>query len=112
MVYLGWSLRIRWIWLDKTESSRPWAGLPIQIPQNAQALYKGAMESIVGNRETVLFWFGRWLGGNTVAELATNLFKTILRVIKQRAVAVPQALESFHSVSDTKGTLSLTVLRE
>ena len=112
MVYLGWSLRIRWIWLDKTESSRPWAGLPIQIPQNAQALYKGAMESIVGNRETVLFWFGRWLGGNTVAELATNLFKTILRVIKQHTVAVAQALESCHWVSDINGTLSVTVLRE
>jgi hypothetical protein len=76
-----------------------------------RALYKGAMESIVGNRETVMFWFGRWLGGNTVAELATNLFETILRVIKQRTVAVPLALESFHWVSDTKGTLSVTDLR-
>jgi len=30
--HLGWALRMRWVWLKKTEPHRPWAALPIQIP--------------------------------------------------------------------------------
>jgi len=29
---LGWALRMRWLWLQKTEPNRPWAHLPIQVP--------------------------------------------------------------------------------
>ena len=109
--YLGWSFRIRWLWLDKIGSSWPWAELPIQIPQNAQALFKVAVESIVGNGEHILFWSDRWLGRNTVCEMAPNLLKTIAkRVIKQRTVA--QALEDRRWVSNIKGRLSVPVLRE
>jgi hypothetical protein len=41
---MGWALRIRWLWLNKTDSSRPWEGLPIQVPRNAQALFADAVE--------------------------------------------------------------------
>ena len=27
--YLGWVLRMRWVWLQKTEPHRPWANFPI-----------------------------------------------------------------------------------
>jgi hypothetical protein len=26
---LGWALRMRWLWLEKTDPSRPWSALPI-----------------------------------------------------------------------------------
>jgi hypothetical protein len=69
------------------------------------------VESIVGNGEHILFWSDRWLGGNTVSEMAPNLLKTIAkRVIKQCTVA--QALENPRWVSDIKGTLSVPVLRQ
>jgi hypothetical protein len=29
---MGWALHMRWLWLKKTDSSRPWAGLSIKTP--------------------------------------------------------------------------------
>jgi len=57
--FFGWALRIRWLWAQKTDPSRPWAGLTIQVPQKAQALFHMAVDAIVGNGETILFWSDR-----------------------------------------------------
>lgn len=40
-----------------------------QITQNAQVIFKVAVESIVGNGEGIPFWSNRWLRSNTVSEL-------------------------------------------
>lgn len=53
---LGWALHLRWLWLQKTDADRLWAGLPIQVPQNTQALFNVAAESIVGNEKSTMFW--------------------------------------------------------
>ena len=89
----GWALRIRWLWAKKTDHSRPWAGLHIQVPQKAQALFNMAVVSVVGNGETILFWKDRWLDEKIMAEIAPNLFQTIpKKVVKSRTVAQAQAL--------------------
>jgi len=31
LLELSWALRMRWLWLQKTESNKPWADLPIQV---------------------------------------------------------------------------------
>ena len=33
---LGWSLRIRWLWAQKTDEEHLWAGLPVQVPRIAE----------------------------------------------------------------------------
>jgi hypothetical protein len=30
---LAWSLKMRWLWQAKTELTRPWASLAIQVPK-------------------------------------------------------------------------------
>jgi len=52
--YFGWTLCIRWLWAQKTDPSIPWAGLTIQVPQKAQALFHMAVDAIVGNGETII----------------------------------------------------------
>jgi hypothetical protein len=63
---MGWALRIRWLWAQKTDPLKPWAGLPIQAPRNAQALFNVVVDAIVGNGEKIMFWTDRWLDGKTV----------------------------------------------
>jgi hypothetical protein len=108
---LGWALRIRWLWAQKTDADRPWAGLPITVPHKARALFNVAVDAIVGNGEEILFWTDRWLGGHTLAEIAPNLFKTVQkRTTKRRTVA--QALHNRTWVQDIKGARTVEVLLE
>jgi hypothetical protein len=52
----GWALRIRWLWLQKTDTSRPWAGLSVMIPMKARALFDMAVYTTVGNGRSTKFW--------------------------------------------------------
>jgi hypothetical protein len=36
---LCWALRMRWLWLQKTDLGRLWASLPIHVPNKARAFY-------------------------------------------------------------------------
>lgn len=95
----------------KTDSSRPWSGLPVQVPRNAKAFFNVAVASVVGNGENVKFWTDRWLQGKTVAECCPSLIKLIsTRALKQRTVV--QGLTARMWVSDIKGALSVQVLME
>jgi len=108
---LGCALRILWLWAQKTEWDRPWAGLPISIPRKAQGLFDVAVDAIVGNGEHILFWTDRWLDGHTMAEIATNLIKTAgKRTAKPRTVA--QATQNRRWVGDINGALTIEVLIE
>jgi hypothetical protein len=50
------ALRIRWLWLQKTDASRPWAGLPFKLPPHAQALFDIVVVTVVGNGESTKSW--------------------------------------------------------
>jgi len=52
---LGWALRIRWLWQQKYDASWPWEGLPVNVPRNARALFKVAVQTIVGNGRRPIF---------------------------------------------------------
>jgi hypothetical protein len=54
-------LACRWLWMQKTDPSRPWAGLSVQVPHAVRALFDIAVVTKVGNGETTKFWTDRWL---------------------------------------------------
>jgi hypothetical protein len=70
-----------------------------------------AVDAIVGNGETILFWSDRWINGNTMAEIAPNLYKAVpKRVVRSRTVA--QALNNRVWASDINGALTVPVLMD
>ncbi|WVZ81073.1 hypothetical protein U9M48_028497 [Paspalum notatum var. saurae] len=90
---MGWALRMRWLWFMKADASRPWAGLPVQIPSQAKAFFEMAVEITVGNGENTKFWTDRWLHDKRVADLAPNLLRAIpKRVAKRRTMNIKGAL--------------------
>lgn len=98
---LSWALRLRWAWSEKTEPSRPWRGLSVQVPNNAWALFNMAVETAVVNGQNTLFWKDRWINAKTISELAPNLIRTVSkRTFNCRTVA--QALLNRGWVSDIK----------
>jgi hypothetical protein len=83
---LGWALRDRWLWLQKTEPHRPRSALDIQVPDHVQAFFSTAINIDVGNGESTLFWTDRWLQGRKIADLAPLIF-----------AAIPQARKHFEA---------------
>jgi len=103
---LGWALRMRWVWLKKTEPHRP---LPIHVPEQVRAFFKVAVYSEVGDGTKTLFWTDRWLHGHCIADLAPRLFAIIpKRRIKQRTVQ--HALTNQSWISDIKGAITVGVI--
>jgi hypothetical protein len=99
----GWVLCSRWLWLQKTDASHPWAGLPIRVPPNALALCKVAVVTTVGNGESqsTKFWTDCWLQGKTVAECTPNLFLLIPKRDRRQRTLV-QGLQNRRWVSDIR----------
>ena len=84
---LGWALRVRWLWLQKTEPDRPWSTLPFRAHNCVQALFSMAVETVVGDGTTTLFWKDRWLHGMRIEDLAPRLLSFIPeRKCNQRTV--------------------------
>ena len=95
----------------KTDTSKPWIGLPIQIPRQAAAMFSMAVEVTIGNGEDALFWTDKWLQGKSVSELAPNLFRAIPnRLTKRRTVR--QAIVNRGWIEDIKGALTVQVLSD
>ncbi|WVZ62062.1 hypothetical protein U9M48_011850 [Paspalum notatum var. saurae] len=98
---MGWALRLRWLWFLKTDTSKPWIGLPIQIPTQAEALFKMAVEVTIGNGEDTLFWTDKWLQGRSVANFTPDLYRAIpKRTAKNRTMS--HALFNRSWVSESK----------
>jgi hypothetical protein len=58
---MSWALQLRWLWLPKTEPSKPWAGLNLNISTKARALFQAAVTTSIGNGATTLFWEDKWI---------------------------------------------------
>jgi hypothetical protein len=108
---LSWALRMRWLWLHKTDPKRPWANLPIQVPYKAKAFFSTVLISEVGNGANTLFWTDKWLSRQKNSDIAPRLFQTIPRRIAKRRT-VQEALLNRRWTSDIKGALSVEVLVE
>jgi hypothetical protein len=74
---LGWALRARWLWLQKTEPRRPWSALDIQVPGQVQAFF-----SVAINTDGESTYFGL-IDGYKEEKLQTWLLYSLLPFHKQ-----------------------------
>jgi hypothetical protein len=45
----SWALQAKWLWLEKTDPTRPWLGLSIPVQQQVRQFFKSSVVSVVGN---------------------------------------------------------------
>jgi len=108
--HLGWALRMRWLWLQKTEPNKPWAFLPVQVHQTVKSFFSVAVITQVGNGTNTLFWTDRWMHGQSLDWNVAHLFGTISNRARKRSVH--EAMTEMRWISDIRGALTVDVLAE
>jgi len=83
---LSWALRIRWLWLQKTEPGKPWAFFSIQAPPQVKAFFSIAIVTEVGNGKNTSFWTDRWLLGQSLAQALPHLFSSVAPRARKKTV--------------------------
>jgi hypothetical protein len=58
----GLALRLRWLWLSRTDDWRAWSDLDLQFTAEERALFFASTTMAVGNGQNGLFWEDRWIG--------------------------------------------------
>ena len=108
MEILGWALRMRWLWLKKTQPDRPWAGLDVQVHPNSVAMFSTSVISIVGGHRT-LFWCDKWMHGKSLTDLAPSFCRYVpKKTLNQRTVHTTLMDNSW--VRDIRGGLTTEAL--
>jgi hypothetical protein len=82
--FQGLALQARWVWLQKTDASRPWRDLDLPIHPQVRKFFAISVVSSVGNGASTLFWSDRWLEGCAVSEVAPDVF--LRRLIRKLRV--------------------------
>ena len=61
---LGYALRMRWLWLKRTDDSRTWCDLPVESESVVDQMFQASIYVELGNGHKALFWTDRWLHGS------------------------------------------------
>jgi hypothetical protein len=108
---LGWALRMRWLWMARTDPDKPWSLLPMQIPGTVKAFFSVAVITEIGNGSSTLLWKDRWLQGKRINDLAPRLFVVVpKRILNTRSVQ--WALTDRRWLTDIRGAVSVGVLAD
>lgn len=73
------ALRMRWLWLEKTQPDRPWGLLHANIPEPARLMFMISVTTTLGDGTTMLFWTDRWVNGQPISDLALELMPFVSR---------------------------------
>ncbi|KAF8721862.1 hypothetical protein HU200_022806 [Digitaria exilis] len=109
----AYALRLRWLWLQRTDANRPCRDLDLAFGQDpvVASMFQNSIDINLGDGHLALFWNDRWNGANSPYLIAPDLCKILRpKVVKNRTVA--QALAGRAWIADIVGPLTIEALRQ
>jgi hypothetical protein len=80
------ALRLRWLWLQKTELEKAWAFFPVQTQPQVKEFFAIAIVTEVRNGKNTLFWTARWLLGQSFEQTLPHLFSSVAARANKKTV--------------------------
>jgi hypothetical protein len=102
----GLALRLRWLWLTRTDSRRAWRDLDLQFSAEERAIFFASTNMVIGNGQQALFWEDRWIDGRAAREIAPALFDCIPKR-RRKIRTVAQGLQGNSWARDIHGILGI-----
>lgn len=84
------SLRLRWLWLQWQDPSRPWHGLPLPSGEADLSLFNACSSVSIGNGSRARFWKDKWHDGMVLQDTFPELFA----LAKRKNLTVQQAIQN------------------
>jgi hypothetical protein len=73
----GRALRLRWLWQDWTDDSKPWVGSELPCNEANRLLFKASTTISIGDGAKARFWHDNWLDGEAPKNFAPHLFELV-----------------------------------
>lgn len=105
---LGWALKMRWLWIQRTEPDNPLLSIAIEVPRQARSMFYISTCSILGNGEHTLFWTNKWAHGKSLDQLMPTVMPFVRRRGWKRCT-VREALTNNSWIHDIVGGLPMLV---
>jgi hypothetical protein len=86
LTFLGFTLRLRWEWLQRTQLDEPWVRLPSKPQLVVDSMLQASVSVRLGDGATAKFWTDAWLPDGAVCRIAPNLFRAVRRGGRGRSV--------------------------
>jgi hypothetical protein len=106
---MGYTLRLRWLCLRRTDAAKPWVSLSDGAEKPVHEMFHYSTMIQVGNGTSTLFWTDRWLNGRSIEELAPCLISMVGPIIRRKRTMV-DALQDNKWVTYIRGGLTMQVL--
>jgi hypothetical protein len=108
---LYWALRVRWLWLRKIESDKPWFSFPVQSNSYVYNPFSVAVATEIGDGATTLVWKDQSLQVHNLKELVPTLYNMVPKWIANKR-SVLEALDNQRWLLDILGIVTWTVTEE
>ncbi|WVZ55317.1 hypothetical protein U9M48_005990, partial [Paspalum notatum var. saurae] len=105
------ALQARWLWLQRTDEERVWAGLPVRVAAEVRQLFDASILVKVGNGRKTLFWLDRWLDGQALCALTPVLASAVSRR-DLKSLTVADGLTDARWIRGITGGLTVAVIEE
>lgn len=103
---MSWALQVQWLWLRKTDPSKPWLSLEIPAHPNVLALFQIAMETTIGNGLSTKFWKDKWILGKSISDWAPLVVAAVPARTRNSRLVV-DAMVNNRWAQDIQGGLSI-----
>lgn len=105
----GVALSARWLWLQRTDTTRPWAHLHLPSDPDAAAIFRASTSWTVGDGRTCLFWSDPWIDGQSILDIAPLLIPLVPRR-RRKLCSVADGLTDRSWIRDIRGALGPAAL--
>jgi hypothetical protein len=99
------ALRLRWLWLSRTNNRHTWHGLDLQFTAAERSLFFASTTMLVGNGLSSLFWEDIWLGVRSISEITPPLYACIPK--QRRKGRTADGMLNHNWVRDIHGVVGL-----
>ena len=98
----GRALRLRWLWQEWVDESKPWAGSQLPCNEADRLLFNLSTMVTIGDGAKARFWHNSWLEGVAPRNLAPHLFLLVTRKNK----TVQQELQNKNWIRSLRGKIT------